>query len=83
MQADARAAANPAKSKRRYAGSRICPQQASRLARMRGGQPQPAPLASIRVGFVDPSYNFGVLAYPFLFASSFSGIKLILDHVNL
>jgi hypothetical protein len=34
------------------------------------------------VGFVDPSCIFGVLAYLFLFASSFPGIKLILDHVN-
>jgi hypothetical protein len=34
------------------------------------------------VGFVDPSCFFGVLAYLFLFASSFPGIKLILDHVN-
>jgi hypothetical protein len=34
------------------------------------------------VGSVDPSCIFGVLAYLFLFASSFSGIKLILDHVN-
>jgi hypothetical protein len=34
------------------------------------------------VGFVDPSCVFGVLAYLFPFASSFSGIKLILDHVN-
>jgi hypothetical protein len=34
------------------------------------------------VGSVDPSCIFGVLAYMFLFASSFSGIKLILDHVN-
>jgi hypothetical protein len=34
------------------------------------------------VGFVDPSCIFGVLAYLFLFASSFPGSKLILDHVN-
>jgi hypothetical protein len=34
------------------------------------------------VGFVDPSGIFGVLACLFLFASSFPGIKLILDHVN-
>jgi hypothetical protein len=34
------------------------------------------------VGFVDPSYIFGVLVYLFLFASSFLEIKLILDHVN-
>jgi hypothetical protein len=34
------------------------------------------------VGLVDPSCNFGVLACLFLFASSFSEIKLILDHVN-
>jgi hypothetical protein len=34
------------------------------------------------VGLVDPSCIFGVLAYLFLFASSFPGIKLILDHVN-
>jgi hypothetical protein len=34
------------------------------------------------VGFVDPSCIFGVLAFLFLFASSFPGIKLILDHVN-
>jgi hypothetical protein len=31
------------------------------------------------VGFVDLARNFGVLAYLFLFANSFSGIKLILD----
>jgi hypothetical protein len=34
------------------------------------------------VVFVDPSCIFGVLVYLFLFASSFSRIKLILDHVN-
>ncbi|PVH64595.1 hypothetical protein PAHAL_2G311200 [Panicum hallii] len=32
---------------RRHAGSRIDPHRSMRLARMRGGQPQPAPLASI------------------------------------
>jgi hypothetical protein len=42
-----RAAASPAKKLRRNAGSRIGPLQITRLARSRGGQPQPAPLAYI------------------------------------
>jgi hypothetical protein len=40
-------AATPAKSKRRYAGRRICPHGQLQFVRTRGGEPQPAPLASV------------------------------------
>jgi len=42
-----RAAAKPAKGKRRYAGSHLCLRFHSRLVRTRCGQPRPAPLASL------------------------------------